>query len=126
MILRIRWLFLALLVANSLVESPLLAQQAKGQKSEFRVTRDIEYANREGVSLQLDLYLPSDDRTPVPCVVFVHGGGWTGGSKKSAEKNAAWLTQHGFAIASIDYRLTDVAQCQQNFPLPSGRLLPTT
>ena len=78
--------------------------------SKSRVTRDIEYANRQGVSLKLDLYLPRNDPTPAPCVVFVHGGGWNGGSKKSAEKNAAWLTQHGFAIASIDYRLTDVAQ----------------
>ena len=49
----------------------------------------------------------------VPCVIFVHGGGWKGGDKKSAKQNAAWLVEHGFAVASINYRLTDVARCQR-------------
>lgn len=77
---------------------------------DIRIIRDIEYASPESVSLQLDLYLPSETNKPVPCVVFVHGGGWKGGDKKSALKIASWLVPHGFAVASINYRLTDVAR----------------
>ena len=84
------------------------------------VLRDVEYKKVAGHKLLLDLYLPAssnvDDRETVesgvgvPCVVFIHGGGWKGGDKKSAKQNAAWLVDHGFAVASINYRLTDTAQ----------------
>ena len=43
-------------------------------------------------------------------MVFVHGGGWKNGSKNSARSKAAWLVEHDFAVAGIQYRLTDVAQ----------------
>ena len=76
---------------------------------EPKVLRDVEYAKVDGHKLLLDLYLPAsrnvDDReivesgVGVPCVVFVHGGGWKGGDKKAAKQNAAWLVDHGFAVA---------------------------
>ncbi len=71
---------------------------------------DIEYGKPEGHALLLDLYRPKESKRPVPVVVFVHGGGWKNGSKSSARSQAAWLAQHGIAVASIDYRLTDVGQ----------------
>ena len=74
-----------------------------------RVERDIQYHFVDGVSLQLDLYLPAEQAESVPCIVFVHGGGWKNGDKKSAAKIAAWIVDEGFAVASINYRLTDVA-----------------
>lgn len=88
--------------------------------AEPEVLRDLQYATVDGRPLLLDLYLPAsvnaDEQVEVrgsgdvPCIVFVHGGGWKAGDKKSAKQNAAWLVDHGFAIASINYRLTDVAQ----------------
>ena len=73
------------------------------------VRRDIEYAKHDGISLKLDLYLPQEIKGDVPVIVFVHGGGWKNGSKDSG-KRGAWMVPHGFAIASISYRLTDVGQ----------------
>ena len=75
-----------------------------------KITRDIKYSRPDGHSLKLDLYQPVDAASPTPVIVFVHGGGWKNGDKKSGGKNAGWLTEHGFAIASIQYRLTDKAQ----------------
>ena len=77
--------------------------------ADTQIVRDIEYAKPDGYSLKLDLYLPEDDSTPRPTVVFVHGGGWKNGSKKSAARTASWLAEHGFVVAGISYRLTDVA-----------------
>ena len=73
------------------------------------VLKDIEYAKHDGISLKLDLYLPQQIKGDVPVIVFVHGGGWKNGSKDSG-KRGAWLVPHGFAIASISYRLTDLGQ----------------
>jgi uncharacterized protein (DUF1501 family) len=47
-----------------------------------RVERDITYGTAGGVDLKLDLYFPADaGRGPAPVAVYLHGGGWRGGSK---------------------------------------------
>lgn len=74
------------------------------------VNRGIEYANPNGNVLLLDVFRPANSHQPSPVIVFVHGGGWKNGSRKSGEKTAGWLVNEGFAVVSIDYRLTDVAQ----------------
>ncbi|PQO27726.1 alpha/beta hydrolase [Blastopirellula marina] len=75
------------------------------QAAEPRVTKDLEYANVDGQSLKLDLYRPEADGGPL--VVWIHGGGWQGGSKNSCP--IQWLTEQGFSVASISYRFTDKA-----------------
>ena len=77
--------------------------------AQSRVIENLEFSKPAGMALHLDLYLPTNVATPRPVVVFVHGGGWKNGSRKSARRTASWLTEHGFIVAGIDYRLTDVA-----------------
>ncbi|MCM8542271.1 MAG: alpha/beta hydrolase [Lentisphaeraceae bacterium] len=68
---------------------------------------DVEFAKEGDKSLQLDLYLPKNSSEKVPVVMWVHGGGWLKGSRTKAK--GLWLVEHGFAIASISYRLTTEA-----------------
>lgn len=67
---------------------------------------DIEYARVGDVSLKLDLHRPEAKRPPV--VVYVHGGAWRAGSKSDVP--VAGLLERGFAIASVDYRLSTQAR----------------
>lgn len=67
--------------------------------------RDIEYAVTGGHSLLLDLYLP-DQVKNAPLVVWVHGGAWRAGSKERMPIGG--LLGNGFAIASVNYRLSPV------------------
>jgi acetyl esterase/lipase len=67
---------------------------------------DIVYAKVNDHELKLDLYMPKDVKKP-PLVVFIHGGGWKAGSYKSC--STSWLTERGFAVASISYRFSQVA-----------------
>jgi len=97
------------LLYRPIVALTLLVISAQNCIGETQVVRDVEFAKPGGHSLKLDLYLPEDNSTPRPTVVFVHGGGWKNGSKKSAAKNASWLSEHGFIVVGISYRLTDVA-----------------
>ena len=58
--------------------------------------------------LLLDLYRPTGDtHRHRPAVVFVHGGGFDGGSRTSAEivDQATVLARKGYVTASIAYRL---------------------
>lgn len=73
-----------------------------------RLLADLEYARVGGESLRLDLYLPGPPAGPAPLVVWIHGGGWRRGTRRTVSLN--WLVQHGYAVASIDYRLTPAAR----------------
>lgn len=71
-----------------------------------QVVRDLEYARVDGESLHLDLYLPQKSEARPPLLVWIHGGGWTRGSKSQINPALIRLTAEGYAAASIDYRLT--------------------
>lgn len=68
---------------------------------------DIEYARVGETALLLDLHTPSGVKQP-PLIVYVHGGAWRAGSKSDVP--IAGLLDHGFAIASVDYRLSTQAR----------------
>lgn len=74
---------------------------------ESRVVRDIVFARAGHKDLLLDLYLPEGAEAPLPLIVWIHGGAWSTGSKKDAP--AARMTQRGYAVASISYRLSHEA-----------------
>jgi len=69
--------------------------------------KTLVYASRDGTDLLLDLYLPANPiRRPIPVIVFVHGGGWSGGTRTTGPDFKRYFAQDGFAMASIEYRLT--------------------
>ena len=60
-----------------------------------------------GASELLDLYLPprSARTGAVPVIVYVHSGGWIGGSRANVNDAAAAQVGRGYAVASVDYQL---------------------
>ncbi|MCF6175846.1 MAG: alpha/beta hydrolase fold domain-containing protein [Victivallaceae bacterium] len=68
------------------------------------VYSNIVYANIDGKALKLDIYVPQNS-TASPLLIWIHGGGWKTGSKEHVNRAFISLTQHGFAVASIDYSL---------------------
>jgi acetyl esterase/lipase len=66
---------------------------------------DIEYARVGDQALKLDLYLPKAVNPPL--LIYVHGGAWRAGSKSDVP--ILKLLNHGFAIATVDYRLSTQA-----------------
>jgi len=76
-----------------------------------RLEADLPYAGTDNPRQKLDLLLPvSPKRSPLPVVVFIHGGAWRGDSKTAARRQLADLVASGeFAGAGIGYRLSDEA-----------------
>jgi acetyl esterase/lipase len=70
------------------------------------VTRDLTFARVDGTELKLDLYQP--DGPPAGLIIWVHGGAWRGGSRANVDLQG--LVSHGWAVASVDYRLSTVAR----------------
>lgn len=80
------------------------------------VTPDIAYSTLHGYRpMLLDLYQPND-RLAHPLVIFIHGGSWTSGSKRTTGAFTdfpallASLSSRGFVVASVDYRLSGEAR----------------
>ena len=70
--------------------------------------RNIPYTTYGGYSQKLDLFLPKTSSfRPVPCIIFIHGGGWAVHKRASFEAHARYMASKGYATANIDYRMLD-------------------
>jgi acetyl esterase/lipase len=98
-------------VVLALVPQPSQAQQSKPAPKQVpdgvKAQRDIDYTGAGKKSQMLDLYVPERASALLPVVIWIHGGSWRSGSKEGCP--ALPLTTRGYAVASINYRLTDEA-----------------
>jgi acetyl esterase/lipase len=69
--------------------------------------RDVTYCTLDGVELKMDIYRPQRSAAPTPALLYVHGGGWTGGDKRSGEgiRDIPELLARGYLVAAVNYRL---------------------
>ncbi len=72
------------------------------------VLQDVEYAN-PGTPLLLDLYLP-DTPGAHPLLVWIHSGAFRMGDKARLPQAIVDQTKRGYAVASINYRLSGTAR----------------
>jgi acetyl esterase/lipase len=78
---------------------------ASRQGAAARTIADVPYATVGSKTLALDVHLPAAGTHP-PLLVWVHGGAWRQGSKASAPLG---FVDRGFAVASLDFRLSTEA-----------------
>ena len=94
----------------------LLALAPLARAEEPRVLKDVAYGPHK--RNKLDITIPQSDK-PLPLLIWVHGGGWAAGDK-SGDNPALLLMPQGYAVAAINYRLSQQAiypaqlhDCQQ-------------
>ena len=72
-----------------------------------KVEKNLAYVEKGHARQILDIAVPPSEK-PVPLIVWIHGGGWLGGSKENPPTAAEFLKQ-GYAVASINYRFSNQA-----------------
>jgi endo-1,4-beta-xylanase len=73
-----------------------------------KAERNIPYVEHGHPNQVLDLYLPeAAPDEPLPLVIWIHGGAWLGGDQ--ANPPVLYLLAKGFAVASIQYRMSSQA-----------------
>jgi acetyl esterase/lipase len=74
-----------------------------------RILRDLAYVPDGHERQKLDIYLPEQNNSdgPLPLIVWIHGGAWLSGNKENCP--SARFLRHGYAAASINYRLSQHA-----------------
>ena len=83
-----------------------LSSAGRGEEL-MRVIKDVEYASIGDRSLGLDLYVPKNNSVD-GIIVWIHGGAWRSGSKDKVP--VLGFVEKGWAIASVDYRLSGEAR----------------
>jgi acetyl esterase/lipase len=82
-----------------------LAQQSRVPEG-VKAVRNIAYVTDGHERNVLDLFVPENVDRPLPLIIWIHGGGWQNGSKENCLPLRQGYTQQGYAVASINYRLT--------------------
>jgi len=78
-------------------------------ESPHEVKKDVHYDDGGLAAQSLDAYLVKSG-TPVPVMIFIHGGGWRAGSKNRIPGFLAGAVKEGWlSVVSVEYRFTDVA-----------------
>ena len=114
------------LVGMVLFSALVLFSDARGQDAQEPAKRllpmhaDVRYGPHE--RNVLDLYL-AESRQQAPLVLYIHGGGFRGGDKRSINPTQLQsFLKEGFSVAALHYRLTDTAPAPAAY-LDCGRAL---
>lgn len=75
----------------------------------YSLTPNVTYHRAGGRDLTLDVYRPRGASEPTPTLVYVHGGGWTNGSKEASALTFLPYLEMGWSVVNVSYRLADAA-----------------
>ncbi|MEW6356921.1 MAG: alpha/beta hydrolase [Planctomycetota bacterium] len=75
-----------------------------------KIECDVVYGRGGGRDLKGDLYLPTRKGEGRPGIVFIHGGGWRGGTRLQFRRQAAHMATLGFVGLCIEYRYSAEAR----------------
>jgi len=68
------------------------------------IEENVTYGKAGDTELKLDLARPQGNG-PFPAIVFIHGGGWSGGNRQMYRGQIQEAAQRGYVAATISYRL---------------------
>lgn len=91
---------------KSLLPLALLSLTPLALSAAPKTFKDIPYVTAGHERQRLDLYLPESTEGPLPLLIWVHGGGWQNGSKENGLPMRQGWTGRGYAVASLNYRLS--------------------
>ncbi|MCE0482692.1 MAG: alpha/beta hydrolase [Methylacidiphilales bacterium] len=85
-------------------EAPLISPE------QIASLHDVVFGQGGGRDLHAEIAYPNGAKAPLPAIIYIHGGGWVGGSQHDSYLPVAKIAQHGYFVASIEYRLSKEAK----------------
>jgi acetyl esterase/lipase len=104
------WLTLAVLLPQiALAQLSPQATWATHAANEYQIFPNITYSVNNNYESKLDIYKRRDATVPQPTLIWIHGGGWTGGSKESAVMSLMPWFEMGWNVVNVEYRLARIS-----------------
>ncbi len=66
--------------------------------------QSLTFTSYRDTALTLDFY-KTNIAGVRPCIILIHGGSWSGGDSRQLPELNSVLAQHGYQVASVNYRL---------------------
>ncbi len=104
-----RVLRLALILVAGTLASAQTSDWVAKFANRYSVQANITYAVENNYEARLDLYERKDATSPLPVLVFIHGGGWTGGTKEAVLNKLLPYLEQGWNVVNVEYRLARVS-----------------
>lgn len=95
-------------------KSPVTAEgmiilNIKCDNDELAGIRDIEYLDRDGIKLTIQLILPTKREKKIPLICYITGSAFHWQDIAAALPRLSYLANRGIGVASIQYRASDAA-----------------
>ncbi len=97
-----------------IISASIFAKSVRAEESSLRlppgvqIERDISYIPGGDPAQKLDIYRAKASTNGIsPLIVYIHGGGWMGGSKSHCPY--VGMVARGYVVASVEYRFSQVA-----------------
>jgi acetyl esterase/lipase len=104
-----RFLTVLLFVVSAHAQLSPTATWATHAANEYQAFPNITYLTANNYEAKLDVYKRRDANGPQPTLIWIHGGGWTGGTKESAILSLMPWMEMGWNIVNVEYRLARVS-----------------
>ncbi len=82
---------------------PIVPLVANPVKLNGTIHKDIKYGDAD--CNNLDIYFPTNPKTTKGVIVFIHGGGFSSGTKEDMDYYCTGYTNKGYITATINYHL---------------------
>src|SRR5260370_15087296 len=81
------------------------AAWATHAQNEYQAFPNLTYLVASNYEAKLDIYKRRDTTGPQPTLIFIHGGGWVGGSKEQSLMSLMPWFEMGWNVVNVEYRL---------------------
>jgi acetyl esterase/lipase len=78
-------------------------------QNRYQISPNLTYLVANNYEDKLDIYHRRDVSGPQPTLIYIHGGGWTGGTKESAFMSVMPWLEMGWNVVNVEYRLARVS-----------------
>lgn len=108
-------IILLILVSSFSAQSQVVAKKANSFEAHIQHSFEKEiippqsytYKEVNGRELKIHAFFPEGSQVNQPCQIFIHGGGWKGGTIKTSLKWCRYLSELGCVAFTMDYRLSN-------------------
>ena len=78
-------------------------------QSQYQVKPNVTYQIQNGYEDKLDIYQRRNATGPQPTLLYIHGGGWTGGTKEASLMSILPWFEMGWTVVNVEYRLARIS-----------------
>ncbi len=97
------------LAASAFAQLPPAATWAAHAANEYQIFPNITYLVANNYEDKLDVWERRGATAPQPTLIYIHGGGWVGGTKEAAQMSFMPYLEMGWNVVNVEYRMARVS-----------------